>query len=201
MEESVNFIWSKVFQTEDPTERKPIESVNVFIDDLKDGDKGVALMWGGNNINFSNTKIETYTGEGAWDVKKEFTAVMYHEMTHVLQWGGDGTANPGLQEGSADYTKIKADLMQPGFAKPGTGDKWDHGYGETARFLEYCDSVTPDFVAKLYKKMKTSYDDSYFQELTGKPVDELWKDYKAKYADGNKPGPARRLSSIYDYST
>lgn len=30
--------------------------------------------------------------------------------------------------------------------------------------------------------MKSSYDDSHFKDLTGKPVDQLWKDYKAKYA-------------------
>lgn len=92
-------------------------------------------MWGENNINFSCSKIETYKGEGKWDVKKEFTAVMYHEMTHVLQWSGGGNANPGLQEGSADYSKIKADLMQPVFAKSGEVVKWDEGYAITARFL------------------------------------------------------------------
>ncbi|KAI3702370.1 hypothetical protein L6452_28106 [Arctium lappa] len=107
------------------------------------------------------------------DVKREFTSVMYHEMTHVLQWDGEGTTPSGLVEGVAEYTKLKANLPQPGFAKPGDGDRWDEGYDVTARFLEYCDGITPGFVAKLNNKMRVTYNVQYFEELTGKPVHQL----------------------------
>ncbi|XP_071740358.1 uncharacterized protein [Rutidosis leptorrhynchoides] len=73
------------------------------------------------------------------------------------------------------------DYAPPGFAKPGQGDRWDQGYDFTARFLEYCDGIIPGFVAKFNKMIRTDYDVSYFKDLTGKSVKQLWKEYKAKY--------------------
>lgn len=74
--------------------------------------------------------------------------------------------------------------------------RWDEGYGVTERFLEYCDSLLPSFKAKLNKKMRERYSDAYFVELLGKPVDQLWIEYKAKY--GNQPdiNTRERLSSL-----
>ncbi|XP_071727062.1 uncharacterized protein [Rutidosis leptorrhynchoides] len=183
MGQANNFIWSTVFQQNAPPERKNIPFVNLYVSQFRPGDGGVALTWGENNINVSTTQLAGYRGSGNWDVRKEYTAVVYHEMTHVLQWGGGGRAPGGLQEGVADFSKIKANLMQPGFAKPGTGDKWDHGYGETARFLEYCDSLAPGFVARLNKMMRNAYDVAFWRQLTGKPLEQLWKEYKAKYGN------------------
>ncbi|KAI3922397.1 hypothetical protein MKX01_006086 [Papaver californicum] len=37
------------------------------------------------------------------------------------------------------------------------------------------------FVAELNAKMKTGYDDKYFNELLGKSADEVFADYKAKF--------------------
>jgi hypothetical protein len=36
------------------------------------------------------------------------TGVLYHEVTHVWQWNGQGRANGGLIEGIADYVRLKA---------------------------------------------------------------------------------------------
>ncbi|XP_076881100.1 uncharacterized protein LOC143529123 [Bidens hawaiensis] len=102
-------------------------------------------------------------------------------MTHVFQWDAEGMAPVPLVEGIEDYTILKANCYPPGFAAPGSGDKWDQGYDFTARFLEYCDGLVPDFVAKLNNMMRNTYDVSFFQNLTGKPVDQLWTEYKAKY--------------------
>ncbi|XP_071740357.1 uncharacterized protein [Rutidosis leptorrhynchoides] len=104
-------------------------------------------------------------------------------MTHVFQWDGEGRAPSALVEGIADFTKLKANYAQPGFAKPGQGVSWDQGYDFTARFLEYCDEILPGFVAKINKMIKTNYDVNYFKDLTGKSVDQLWKEYKAKYGN------------------
>nr|GEV75742.1 hypothetical protein [Tanacetum cinerariifolium] len=93
-----------------------------------------------------------------------------------------GHAPSGLMEGVADYTKLKAGYAQDqGFAKPGQGDSWDQGYDVTARFLEYCDEIVPGFVASLNKLMRFDFDVKFFEYLTGKPVDQLWMEYKAKY--------------------
>ncbi|MFS7939911.1 hypothetical protein Hanom_Chr05g00457451 [Helianthus anomalus] len=169
-----NFIWSIVFQENNPSDRNPIDSVNVYIVEF---DGAEAIRWGANLINVSSIYLKGYEG----DLKWEFTSLMYHEMTHCFQWDGEGHAPVGLVEGVADYTILKAGYAPEGFAKPGQGERWDQGYDFTARFLEYCDGIVPGFVAKLNKKMRFDYDVKYFEDLTGKPVDQLWKEYKAKY--------------------
>ncbi|KAK3035719.1 hypothetical protein RJ639_033421 [Escallonia herrerae] len=92
------------------------------------------------------------------------------------------TAPGSLTEGIADYMVLRAKLNGPGFALPGQGDRWDEGYSVTARFLEYCDSLRPAFTAALNNKMRHAYSEDYFVELLGKPVNQLWSEYKAKYA-------------------
>lgn len=81
---------------------------------------------------------------------------------------------------------VKSGYYDPDtYTKPGEGQKWDAGYGVTERFLEYCDSLLEGFTAKLNKKMRYVYNDAYWVELLGKPVEQLWGEYKAKY--GNQP--------------
>ncbi|EMS51254.1 hypothetical protein TRIUR3_34420 [Triticum urartu] len=122
-----------------------------------------------------------YVGGISGDVKKEGTGVLYHEATHVWQWNGQGRANGGLIEGIADYVRLKAGFAPGHWVKPGQGDRWDQGYDVTARFLDYCDSLKPGFVAQLNAKMKSGYTDDFFAQILGKNVQQLWKDYKAKF--------------------
>ncbi|KAI3702374.1 hypothetical protein L6452_28111 [Arctium lappa] len=168
-----DFIWSVILQQNNPADQKPVDSVHIYI---KEYDGAEAITWG-DYINVSSIYLQGYQG----DVKWEFTSLLYHEITHVFQWNGEGQAPVGLVEGVADYTILKANYFPPAFAKPGDGDRWDQGYDFTARFLEYCDGITSGFVAKLNKKMRYAYDVKYFEDLTGKPVDQLWHEYKAKY--------------------
>ncbi|GJZ69652.1 hypothetical protein Tco_0633202 [Tanacetum coccineum] len=171
---SIDFIWHTVFQQNSPYDQKPLDSVSIYIVEYE----GVAVAWGNNNINISSIFLQGAEG----DLKWIFTSVFYHEMTHVFQWNGEGRAPSGLMEGVADYTKLKAGYAQDqGFAKPGQGDSWDQGYDVTARFLEYCDEIVPGFVASLNKLMRFDFDVKFFEYLTGKPVDQLWIEYKAKY--------------------
>ncbi|KAI3702379.1 hypothetical protein L6452_28116 [Arctium lappa] len=107
------------------------------------------------------------------------TYIVEFDGAEAISWGNN---NINLIEGIADYTKLKANYAQDGFAKPGQGDRWDQGYDFTARFLEYCDGLVPGFVAKLNKMMRVTYNVKYFEDLTGKPVDQLWQEYKAKYS-------------------
>jgi hypothetical protein len=111
----------------------------------------------------------------------QVTGVLYHETAHVWQWNGQGQANGGLIEGIADYVRLKAGYAPGHWVKPGAGDRWDQGYDVTARFLDYCDSLKPGFVAQLNAKMKGGYSDDLFKQILGKSVQQLWKDYKAKY--------------------
>lgn len=82
-------------------------------------------------------------------------------------------------------SRLKANYAPSHWVKPGEGKKWDQGYDVTAKFLDYCNGLRDGFVAELNKKMKDGYNDSFFVDLLGKPVDQLWGDYKAKYGMGN----------------
>ncbi|GLJ24692.1 hypothetical protein SUGI_0472260 [Cryptomeria japonica] len=97
-------------------------------------------------------------------------------------WNGQGNAPSGLIEGVADYVRLTAALSSPQWVKPGGGDKWDQCYDVTAYFLQYCDSVSSGFVAKLNAKLASGWNVGFFNDLTGKSVDQLWSDYKARYA-------------------
>ena len=130
-----------------------------------------------NQIHLSANYVQSYSG----NVRTEVTGILYHEMTHVWQWNGNGRAPGGLIEGIADYVRLKAGYAPSHWVKPGQGDRWDQGYDVTARFLDYCNSLRDDFVAQLNKKMKDGYSDAYFSDLLGKSVGQLWIDYKAKY--------------------
>ncbi|PSS02676.1 Basic secretory protease [Actinidia chinensis var. chinensis] len=100
-------------------------------------------------------------------------------VSSVYLEGYEGNAPVGLIEGIADYTILKANYYPPSYA--GMGDRWDQGYDFTARFLEYCEGIRPGFVAALNRKMKDNFSVGFFDELLGKPCDELWREYKEKY--------------------
>ena len=127
--------------------------------------------------------MSQYVANYQGDVKNEITGVLYHEMTHVWQWNGNNAAPSGLIEGIADYVRLTAGLAPSHWVTPGSGDKWDQGYAVTAYFLQYCDSVTSGFVAKMNSKLRDGWDLGFFNDITGKSVDQLWSDYKAKYGN------------------
>ncbi|CAK7330011.1 unnamed protein product [Dovyalis caffra] len=165
------FIW-RIFQQTNPADRKNVQRVDLFIEDMD----GVAYA-DNNEIHVSSNYMGNYTG----DLKREIGGVLYHEMTHIWQWDGNGTTPGGLIEGIADFVRLKANYAPSHWVRPGQGDSWDQGYDTTARFLDSCNDLRDGFVAELNKMMRTSYSAQYFVDLLGKTVDELWTDYKAKY--------------------
>ncbi|KAM3281920.1 hypothetical protein P3S67_027567 [Capsicum chacoense] len=171
MAAATSFIW-KIFQQNSPADRKNVQKVSMFVDDMD----GVAYA-SNNEIHVSARYIQGYSG----NVKREITGVLYHESTHIWQWNENGRAPGGLIEGIADYVRLKAGYAPSHWVKPGQGDRWDQGYDVTARFLDYCNSLRSEFVAQLNKKMRTGYSDQFFVDLLGKTVDQLWRDYKAKF--------------------
>ncbi|XP_042016096.1 uncharacterized protein LOC121764080 [Salvia splendens] len=179
MPEVANFIW-KLFQQPTEGERRhyyPDDVVNVIIQDLQDGALGET---GDNNVYMSAKGIETYPpGDGA---KFMFTSILYHEMTHIFQWSGKGTAPGGLTEGMADYTVLKSPFYVEGYSAPweGEGERWDEGYGATSRFLEYCDSLREGFTPELNRMMREVYMPEYWNLLFGKDVDQVWGEYNKR---------------------
>lgn len=177
---SINdFIW-KLFRQNSDAQRKNVPLLNVVIKELDHDTLGET---GGDNIYINEFGIQSF---GPGRARFEFAALMYHETTHIFQWSGEGTAPGGLTEGVADYVVMKSKyFVAEGYTKPGEGRRWDEGYGVTARFLEYCDSLRAGFTVDLNNKMRKVYKDEYFLDLLGKPLDQVWREYKAKY--GNVP--------------
>nr|TKV93160.1 hypothetical protein SEVIR_9G207400v2 [Setaria viridis] len=169
LSDASTFIWN-TFNQPSPDDRKPVDKVTLVVEDID----GVAFT-SANGIHLSAKYVGGYSG----DVKKEVTGVLYHEVTHVWQWNGQGRANGGLIEGIADYVQLKAGYAPGSWVLPGQGRRWDQGYDVTARFLDYCDSLKPGFVAQLNAKMKDGYTDDFFAQILGKSVQQLWQDYKA----------------------
>ncbi|ONK77994.1 uncharacterized protein A4U43_C02F13100 [Asparagus officinalis] len=162
-----------IFNQHLDSERKNIDRITLIIHSFN----GVAYAIN-NEIHVSSDYIAGYTG----DVKREITGVLYHEMTHVWQWNGQGRAPGGLIEGIADYVRLKSNYVPSHWVKPGEGQRWDQGYDVTARFLDYCSGVLrSDFVSLLNANMKNGYSNDLFKQFLGKSVDQLWSDYKAHY--------------------
>ncbi|CAH9130792.1 unnamed protein product [Cuscuta epithymum] len=174
LDSATNFIW-RVFQQNSPADRKDVQKVSLFVDDALNN--GVVAYASNGEIHVSGSYLGGYSG----DVKAEFTGVLYHEMTHIWQWNGDGAAPGGLIEGVADFVRLRGGYAPSHWKKAGEGDRWDAGYDVTARFLDYFNDLKSGFVAELNGKMKDGYSDSYFVDIVGKSVDQLWTDYKAKY--------------------
>ncbi|XP_047339322.1 uncharacterized protein LOC124942810 [Impatiens glandulifera] len=168
---STNFVW-RIFQQNTAADRKNVASVRLSVETFD----GVAFT-SNNGIHLSAGYVQGYSG----NVKNEITGVLYHEMTHVWQWNGNGQAPGGLIEGIADYVRLKAGFIPSHWVKPGQGNRWDQGYDVTARFLDYCNGRRNGFVAELNKKMRTGYSKDYFVQLLGKSVDQLWLEYKAQF--------------------
>ncbi|CAL9222970.1 unnamed protein product [Arabidopsis halleri] len=168
---ATDFVW-RLFQQTNPSDRKSVTKITLF---MENGD-GVAYN-SGNEIHFNAGYLAGVSG----DVKREFTGVVYHEVVHSWQWNGAGRAPGGLIEGIADYVRLKAGYAPSHWVGPGRGDRWDQGYDVTARFLDYCNGLRSGFVAELNKKMRNGYSDAFFVDLLGKDVNQLWREYKAKY--------------------
>ncbi|KAI4295707.1 hypothetical protein L6164_035724 [Bauhinia variegata] len=163
----------KLFQQTNDADMKPVQKISMVVENIE------GFAYASNSvIHVSAAYIEHFPG----DVKNEITGLLYHELTHLLQWDANGKAPSGLIEGIADFVRLKAELAPKTWAPVGRGDNWDQGYEITAHFLDYCNGIKDGFVAELNKRLKNDYNDSYFNDILEKPVSQLWGEYKAKYA-------------------
>lgn len=114
--------------------------------------------------------------------------VVTHEVMHIAQDYGDSNGPGWLTEGIADYARNQFGVANeaakwkfPDF-KP--TQNYDNAYRTTARFLYWIETkVKKRTVKKLDEVMrKHTYTDGIWAQLTGKSVDELWKQYAANPA-------------------
>lgn len=120
----------------------------------------------------------------------EIMGVVTHELVHCYQYNARGSCPGGLIEGVADWVRLQCQLAPPHWKRgEGVGDgdgkdkgQWDAGYQRTAFFLEYlAGRFGADTVRKLNEKLRTTrkYEDKpFWTELLGRPVEQLWEDYR-----------------------
>lgn len=115
---------------------------------------------------------------------REDFGMVVHELTHVVQSYPPG--GPGwLVEGIADY--IRLTHFEPQAPKPKLDpDKasYKDAYKTTAMFLEWIENThSKGLVAKLNVALRQGtlgsgvYREAMFQEITGKTLDDLWKEF------------------------
>uniref|UniRef100_A0A0E0M938 Uncharacterized protein n=2 Tax=Oryza punctata TaxID=4537 RepID=A0A0E0M938_ORYPU len=170
-----SFTWS-IFKQTSPANRRSVDTVVLAVRDVD----GIAFT-SGNTITLGAGYVADITGN---DFKTQVTGVLYHEVVHVWQWGlQDYAAHSWVYEGIADFVRLRAGYIAAGWVQPGQGNSWEDSYSVTARFFDYCDGVEPGFVADMNGKLEDGYNVDYFVQITGKTVQQLWQDYKAKYGN------------------
>jgi hypothetical protein len=112
----------------------------------------------------------------------EIHGVLTHELVHCFQYNGHGTCPGGLIEGIADWVRLHCLLSPPHWKQDGNG-KWDAGYQQTAYFLDYLEErFGKGTIQRLNEKLRIEkYEEKpFWTELIGRPVEQLWGDYKKK---------------------
>lgn len=104
--------------------------------------------------------------------------MVVHELTHVVQSYPSG--GPGwLVEGIADYIRIAH--FEPQAPRPRVTRlaSYKDAYKTTAMFLEWCEKEHgAGLVVKLNAALrKGEYSDELWSKLTGRTVDELWRQF------------------------
>lgn len=114
--------------------------------------------------------------------------VVTHEVMHIAQDYGDSNGPGWLTEGIADYVRNEygvaneaANWRLPAYKAT---QNYDNAYRITARFLVWIETkIKKGSVKKLDGIMrKHAWTESTWKEVTGKSVDDLWKEYAANPA-------------------
>jgi len=118
---------------------------------------------------------------GMFQRPADVDAVLVHEMTHMAQQY-DAKAAVHWAEGMADYICARLgytnDLNCPYCSA--TYPHYRSGYQCAAAFLSFVErQYAPDIVPQLHRRLRLgSYRDSFFREICGKELDELWSDFQ-----------------------
>lgn len=136
------------------------------------------------------------TPKGIANFKHEVTGVVVHEFVHCYQWSGHakkdsmqsqaGRAPGGLIEGIADWVRLKAGLGAQHWKPPSQSNpidyEWNVGYERTAFFLQWLENdFGSDSVVRINAALDGPYEEhSFWKDLFGKTIKELWLDYKTQ---------------------
>jgi hypothetical protein len=130
-------------------------------------------------------KMRADAGE---DVRAEITGILCFQSTFVYGNGGRSEDRPiteWVRYGMADFIRLRAGYIDPASRHLPTAN-YDASSSQTvAFFFEYLAGLNPDIVYLLNQRLASTslaWDSAeVFTALMGKPVGELWEDYKATF--------------------
>ena len=109
--------------------------------------------------------------------------VVTHEVMHIVQNYGNSAGQGWLTEGIADFARNKfgvnnadAHWSMPPYKE---GQNYTNSYRITARFLTWLEkNKKKNLVKKIDASLRDhTYNNNSWKKLTGKDLDELWKEY------------------------
>lgn len=130
----------------------------------------------------------------------EITGVVTHELVHCYQFNAQGTCPGGLIEGIADWVRLQCGLDPPHWKREAKGE-WDGGYQHTAYFLDYLEGrFGKGSVRRVNEKLRRhKYEEkAFWTELFGRPVEQLWADYKQHLGNENSEPSKQESESATD---
>lgn len=160
-----------VYPQEAATYNKNTLKIVTFV--IEPAYSGVAEC-GGGVITFSPAWLKQNPGD---------IDVVTHEAMHIVQDYPDGAGPGWLTEGIADYVRhtLGVDNAGANWSLPAftTGQHYEDAYRVTARFLVWVETKKKKgIVKKLDTALRSkTYTADIWKQLTGKTVDELWKEY------------------------
>lgn len=140
----------------------------------------------GDTITLSLPWIASWSTRRVDEATHEFQGVITHELVHVMQYDGAGTAAWWWIEGVADYVRLVLGLAPREWGKRGEGGSYVDGYGVTALWLEWiCErscarGLVQDVNARLARE---EWREEWVEEVTGLSTGTLWEIYKAQHAN------------------
>lgn len=127
------------------------------------------------------------------DATREIQGVVLHEMVHVWQHNGRGTAPGGLIEGIADWVRLKEGFVPRHWKRE--GGKWDRGYQTTAYFLDWIEECQGTGCIRRLNQLlgEGTYGGEVWEKLCGETpkVERLWGSYTKEFGipcDRGEPG-------------
>jgi hypothetical protein len=110
----------------------------------------------------------------------EFKGVILHELTHVLQFDGGGSAPWWFIEGLADYVRLSGGFGAKHWKREGEGGSWEDGYDTTAVFFNWLNTSLGEEVLQTmnHRLERKPWDGAWWAEITGRTIKQLWHTYK-----------------------
>ncbi len=164
----------------------PPRQFDVVLERIKSGNLGLA------NIRRRRIHLNASSFTNQTDSFDYFDKVFAHEMAHLAAqyahwslpfWDSRLPAEKYWGESIADYARFRL-LGTNGWAGPESDSRYPHytdGYGCGGAFLLFIEAghgtnVVRELVRELRQK---SYADSFFDRVTGKPLDQLWSEFQS----------------------